>query len=208
MNDEMLLPSREALLCRLGGAVFLFAAIIMPLVILTAGVTPGAQPYCDTELNCVWRAQPSLLLEEETRLAVAATPDSQRRFEAYAARGGVRVGLAAIEAIGAVPFGLMMFCVGVALRRLGGAASEGLPRALWWLRRASIAAIICALAEPVRETLLGTWLSPGTPAGFAITSTIYLANIAEGLLLAFAAFATVWALEVTLRARRDLDEFV
>jgi hypothetical protein len=208
MTGEMLLPPNQAQFCRLGGAVFLLAALVMPLVILTAGLTPGAQPYCDTELNCMWRAQPSLLLEEETRLAVAATPAGQHRFEAHAARRDVRLGLAGIDAIGSVPFGLMMLCVGVALRRLGGRAKEALPRALWWLRRASIAAIVCALVQPVQETLLGTWLSAGTPAGFAVTSTIYLANIAESLLLAFAAFATVWALEVTLRARRDLDEFV
>lgn len=208
MQDVTLLPPRKAMLCRYIGVIFLLAALVMPFVILTAGVTPGANPYCGGGHGCAWKAQPSLLLEEDVRLEVATTAATQQRFEAYAARRDVRIGLAMVDAIDSLPFGLMMLSVGLALRRLGGPAHDALPQALRWLRRASAAAILWSLAQPVYETLLTMLLSPGTPAGPTITTILYLGTIARGLLLALAAYATIWALEATLRAQRDLAEFV
>ncbi|KQM18078.1 hypothetical protein ASE73_08460 [Sphingomonas sp. Leaf24] len=208
MSDVMLLPLRQAKLCRVFGVVFLLAAMVMPFVIVTAGLTPGANPYCGGGKGCVWKAQPSLLLDEETRLQVAATATTQRRFESYAARPDIRIGLALVDAVDSVPFGMMMFSVGLALRRLGGPVQDALLQALRWLRRASAAAILWSLAQPVYETLLTILLSPGTPAWPMVAPSIYLASIATGLLLALAAYATIWALEATLRAQRDLAEFV
>ncbi|WP_156351535.1 MULTISPECIES: hypothetical protein [unclassified Sphingomonas] len=208
MPDATLLPPAKAKLCRLAGAVFLLSALAMPFVIVTAGVTPGASPYCDTGDGCVWKAQPGVLLAEETRIEVAASPVTQRRFDAYAARGDVRIGLALIDAVDTVPFALLILSVGLALRRLGGAGRDALPQALRWLRRAAIAAIAWSLAQPVYESLLETLLSPGTPDGAMIVLSIGFGMIGTALLLAFAAYAAVWALEAAVRAQRDLAEFI
>lgn len=208
MQDVTLLPPRKAKLCRLAGTAFLLSAMAMPFVIVAAGVTPGASPYCGGGDGCVWHAQPSLLLSEETRIEIAASPAAQRRFDAYAARGDVRIGLALSDAVDTVPFALLVLSVGMALRRLGGAARDALPQALRWLRRAAVAAIAWSLLQPVYDSLVETILSPGTPDGPTIMPSIYLGGIASPLLLAFAAYAAVWALEASLRAQRDLDGFV
>lgn len=64
------------------------------------------------------------------------------------------------------------------------------------------------LAGPIYESALETWLSQGMPSGFQIVTTILLAPIAGGLLLAFAAYAAIWAVEAALKAQRDLDRFI
>lgn len=208
VQDRYWLPSRKASLCRLGGLVFLLAALAMIPIIAFAGITPGASPYCGGGDGCVWRSQPLLLLDEEDRLLVGASPAALRRFDAHVARPAVRMGLAGVAVLDTLPFALLLFGVGAALRRLGGRGAGSLPAALRWLRLASLAAIIWALAQPFHETAVETLLSPGTPSGSQVKVVIYLGDIAKGLLLALAAYAAVWAIEAGLRAQRDLDDFV
>jgi hypothetical protein len=208
MKDSYWLPPRKAWVCRALGAVFLFSAAVMVVVVVFAGLTPGASPYCEVGGRCVWKAQPTLLLSEEVRLEVGATPKAQRAFDAYVARPDVRLGLAGIQAINLAPFAFLLLGVGLALRRLGGSSADTLARALKWLRLASLAAGAWALTNPIYESLVDTLLSAGTPSGPQTQIWINLANIAGGLLLACAAYATIWALEAGLAARRDLDRFV
>lgn len=208
MDNSYFLPSRKARLCRLGGLGFLLGAAVMPVVIASAGLTPGAWPICGGGYGCAWNGSVTRLLPEETRMGIEVSPPARARFEAYVARTDVRVGLAAIEAIDLLPFMAFLGSIGIALRRLGGSGANSLERALPWLRRASLAAIIWTIIGPVYESVLETWLSPGTPSGFQIVTTITLAPIAGGLLLAFAAYAAIWAVEAGLKAQRDLDRFV
>ncbi|MET0247699.1 MAG: hypothetical protein ABW182_13195 [Sphingomonas sp.] len=208
MQDSYGLPPRKAKLCRMIGATFLLAALVIAIVIAVAGLSPGASPVCGGDAPCAWRAQPVQLLDQDVRTAVLATPAALHRFEAYVARPDVRVRLAAIEAINLGPFALLLIGVGLAMRRLGGAGPESLSRALRWLRLSAIAAIVWALTSPVYESLLATILSPGTPNGEKLELYIYLDRIGGGLLLALAAYAAIWAIEAGLQARRDLDGFV
>lgn len=208
MQDSYWLPPRKAALCRWLGALYLIAALVMVPVIAFAGLTPGASPYCGGGDGCVWKAQPMLLLGAENRALVVASPEAQRRFDAYVARPDVRLRLAGVEAVSKLPFALLLLCVGLALRRLGGRGAGALAQVLRWLRRASIAAIVWALADPVHESLLESLLSAGTPTGPRWQVTINLAGMAAPLLLALAAYAAVWALEAGLKAQRDLDAFV
>ena len=207
MQGRYGLRPRQALLCRYAGTIFLLTALSMVLVVVVAGLTPGASPYCG-EGGCFWKSQPTILLSEEVRVQVGASPVAQRTFEAYVARPNVRLALASIDAIYTGPFAVLLFCVGVALRRLGGSGADVLGQALSWLRRASIAAFICALTHPIYESLLETLLSAGTPTGAKVQIAIYLGDIGTILLLAIAAYATIWAIEAGLRAQRDLDNFV
>ncbi len=202
------LPPRKARLCRVAGALFLLAAAIMPGVIAFAGLTPGASPVCGGGYGCMWNMRPTTLLPEETRMGIELSPAARRTFEAYAMRPDVRLGLAAVDAITSLPFAVLLLSVGLALRRLGGRGADTLAQALPWLRRASMAAMVWTLLGPVYESVLETLLSPGTPDGLSFITTFYLADIAGGLLLAFAAYAAIWAVEAGLKAQRDLDDFV
>lgn len=208
MQNSYWLPPRKARLCRAVGAIFVLAAIVLAIVIAVAGLSPGASPMCDFEVGCVWRNQPVILLDQDLRTAVLASPARREAFEAYVARPEVRLGLAAVEAINLGPFAFVILGVGLALRHLGGSGSAALAKALRWLRRASIGAILWALASPVYECLLATLLSPGTPNGATVVWFIYLDKIGAALLLALAAYTAIWAVEAGLEARRDLDRFV
>jgi hypothetical protein len=208
MPSGYFLPPRKAFLCRLAGVVFLLSAAVMPIVIAVAGLTPGAWPICGGGYGCAWNANATTLLPEESRAEIEGSPSALARYEAYVARTDVRIGLAAIEAIDLLPFMALLGTVGIALRRLGGSGADTLERALPWLRRASLAAIVWTLAGPVYQSALETWLSRGMPSGFQIVTTILLAPIAGGLLLAFAAYAAIWAVEAALKAQRDLDRFI
>lgn len=208
MQNSDWLPARKARLCRAVGAIFVLAAIVMAIVIAVAGLSPGASPVCDFAAGCTWRNRPSILLDQDVRGMVLATPSGLKTFEAYVARPDVRLGLAAVETINLGPFAFVMLGVGLALRRLGGRASAALPKALRWLRRSSIAAILWAVMSPLYDCLLAMLLSPGTPNGATVEWFIYLDKIGAGLLLALAAYTAIWAVEAGLEARRDLDGFI
>ncbi|WP_448661910.1 hypothetical protein ACG3SL_14635 [Sphingomonas sp. CJ20] len=208
MQDSYWLPPRKAARCRVLGALFLIAALVMAPVIAFAGLTPGAKPYCGGGDGCVWKAEPTMLLAQEVRVLVIASPEAQARFETYVARPEIRLGLAGVEAVSKLPFAVLLFSVGLALRRLGGRGAGTLPQVLRWLRRASIAAIFWALTDPLYQSLLESLLSGGTPTGPVWQTSIYLAQMAAPLLLAIAAYAAVWAIEAGLQAQRDLDSFV
>ena len=122
MPSGYFLPPRKAFLCRLAGVVFLLSAAVMPIVIAVAGLTPGAWPICGGGYGCAWNANATTLLPEESRAEIEGSPVALTRYEAYVARTDVRIGLAAIEAIDLLPFMALLGTVGIALRRLGGAA--------------------------------------------------------------------------------------
>ena len=189
------------------GSLFLLAALVMLPVIAFAGLTPGAAPYCGTD-GCFWDSAPATLLSQEVRLQVEASAKARSSFSAYVALPGVRLGLAAIEAIISLPFGLLLACVGLALRRLGAPGEDAMVEALQWLKRGSAAAVIWALASPVYETLVESFLSPGTPTGPTLQIVVNLAYITTSLLLALAAYAVTGAMETAIRNQNELDGFV
>ncbi len=207
MQNGYWLPPRKALWCRLAGSLFILSAAVMLVVIAFAGLTPGASPVCD-ERGCIWNMRPTALLDRDVRLTVEATPATRQRFDAYVARPGVRLALAAADAIDSLPFGVLLLCIGVALRQMGKGSADALARALPWLRRASLAAIVWTILSPFYDTAVESILSPGTPTGPTIQFFIYGSSIAIGALLATAAYVAIWALEAGLRAQRDLADFV
>lgn len=207
MKPTYWLPARKAVVCRMAGTLFVLSAAVMLFVIAFAGLTPGAYPSCGTG-GCVWNPKPTALLDRDVRMAVEESPATKRAFDAHISRPIVRLELAAADAIDSIPFGVLLLCIDVALRRLGAQDADALAQALPWLRRASLAAIVWTVASPLYESTVETILSPGTPSGATVQISIYLADIASGLLLATAAYAAIWALEAGLRTQRDLEDFV
>jgi hypothetical protein len=201
------LTPRQAFLSRLAGTVFLLAAAAMLVVVAVAGLTPGASPYCSDQ-GCAWNPVPTKLLDSDVRMQVEASDATRRAFAAHVGRPSVRLQLAAAEAIDSLPFGCLLLCLGRALRRFGMQREEALARGLPWLRRASLAAIVWAISSPFYNSVLESVLSGGTPSGPMVMIALYLDDIAAGLLLAMAAYATIWTLEAGLRTKRDLDDFV
>lgn len=207
VKDEYSLPPRKSLICRWTGTIFLLCAAALGIGTLLSGIFPGPKSHCG-ESGCTWSLRPSMLLEEEVMRAVQASPTAERRFDAYAARPLVRAGIAGVTALDDGPFALILLCVGLALRRLGGKEGQPLAAALPWLRRAALMAVIWAIGRPVSDSLMVMLLSPGTPEGGQWAITIDLLDIGSALMLGIAAFATVWAIEAGLKAQRDLDRFV
>ncbi len=207
MSNDYSLPLRKARICRLAGAVFLLCAICTALGIATIAIWPGPSMQCGAA-GCVWTSRPSIMLDDDEMAKVQASPVAERIFDAHVARPIVRLGIAGITAIESVPFAILLLGVGVGLRRLGGRADDPLARALPWLRRASQAALVWAVARPLSESLMESLLSIGTPSGAHWYINVDLLDIGTAVMLGSAAYATVWALEAGLRAQRDLAEIV
>ncbi len=207
MQNGYWLPPRKARLCRWAGSLFLLAAVYMLGVVAFGGLTPGASPVCDGG-GCRWNARPAALLDRDVRLTVEATPVAQARFDAWVARPDVRLALAGAKAIDALPFAVLLLCVGVALRRLGTAGSDALAQALPWLRRASLAAIVWTILAPFYDSAVESILSPGTPEGAVLQLSFYADDLVVGALLAIAAYVAIWAMEAGLATQRDLENFV
>lgn len=172
-------------------------------------IGPAPIIYID-ENGFRWKSEPLTLLDEEDRAIVAVSSANERRFTAYVADLHVRLMLAAIKSLSSLPFVCLVLGVGLALRRLGGRKDDPLAYALPWLRRASVAAILWALSMPLVDSLTATVLAHGLPNddfGFYFAIEDWT-DVCGALMLAVAAYSTIWALETGLRAQRDLDDFV
>lgn len=207
MSDSYSLPSHKARLCRIAGAAFLFFALCSILGALLVSVAPGPHLDC-VNGPCRWTLEPERLLDDEARIAVMANPVTEARFDAHVEQTPVRAGLAGITIIEQGPFAFLLFGVGCALRRLGARRGDPLAEALPWLRRASIAAMLAAVSGLVGNSLRQSLLSGGTPEGWQVILMFDLVPIGTALMLAVAAYATIWAIEAGLRAQRDLAEIV
>ncbi len=170
---------------------------------------PAPTIYLD-ENGFRWRSEPLTLLDEEDRAIVTASFANERRFTAYVEEPHTRLILAAIKSLSSLPFVGLIFGVGLALRRLGSNKDDPLAYALPWLRRASVAAVLWTLSMPLVDSLTATNLAHGLPTDdyafyFAIED---LTEVCSAVMLAIAAYSTIWAVETGLRAQRDLDDFV
>jgi len=168
---------------------------------------PALEVKCG-QAGCHAIERPELLLPEEERAAIVASPVAMEHLAAHLHRPAVRAGLAAINLAQAAPFVLLMLCVAAATWRLGARGADDLTRALPWLRRASLAALAAAIVPPVADSLRAMLMLPGTPSGPGWYFAVDLGPFMMGLLLAFAAFIVSWALAAGNRARRDMAGFV
>lgn len=210
MYDSYSLSVRQARICRIAAALFLAAALIRFASVLVSTVwtpTPVADVRC-ANFHCHAAERPDLLLPESERAIIARSPGAVARLVEYSHRPAVRIGLAATDLAEAVPSVFLLLSVAVATWRLGARGADDLARALPWLRRASLAALVAAIVPPLGDSLRAMLLFPAAPSGPHWYFEIDLGPLVMRLLLAFAAFIVSWALAAGGRARRDLAEFV
>lgn len=185
--------------------MFLFVAAFWGVVMIAGMSTPGLSVSCDAPQPCHGKSDPMTLLGDEERDVIAHDPAARMRLDAWIARPGVRVGLAGLVLLGFSPVIWLFVAVGLALRRLGERRDDVLARALPWLKQGSRAAIALTIARLLEPSLKSALLSPGTAH---LRFPIDLNDMILPLLLAFAAYATAWALEAGIQAQRDLADFV
>lgn len=207
MADEYFLPRRKAWICRAASVAFLFAAACSASGIVVAAFVPETIAFAE-RMGWDVTSRPVQVLSLKEQAQVNATPENRLTFEVYLERPIVRMGMAGIAAAERIPFVVLLFGVGLALRRLGQGRVDPLGTALPWLRRASIAAIVWALVVPFVDSLFIMLLYPGTPAGPHWSITLDVQSIGTALMLGVAAYAAVWALEAGLQAQRELAEIV
>lgn len=199
--------ARKAHRCRIAGLLFLLIAALVAATIPLAGLWPAPRSHCGDQ-GCTWSSDPVTLFDEQDAEKLRAAPADSQRLKVYVQRPLIRLGLAGIEAIDVGPLVVLLVAVGIALRRLGGPPRDAFAQALPWLRRATIAAILWAIAQPLSDSLRQMLLYRGTSWGPHWLIALDFNAMAMPLLLSLAAYAAVWALESGLQAQRDLDDFV
>lgn len=208
MLDNYSLSIRRARIARLAAMVFVLIGTISAVGPVAIGMRPGLSVDCGPAAGCVDRVDLIGLAPDDQRAVLSRSPVARAHFSAHVARPLVRVGLAATNLLGAMPFAGLMICVGLGLARLAGRRGNDLARALPWLRRAAFAALLLVIAGPVADSLRAMILYPGTPAGATWFFTLEFRSATIDLLLALAVFAVVWTLDAGSRAARDVAAFV
>lgn len=202
------MPPKKARTSRRIGLLFLFIAALYGMMTIVAAAAPGAYWNCDSEQRCDGGADAANLLPAETLARLNSDAAARGQFDRWAAEPGVRIGLAAIILLESGPMAILFLAVGMALRRLGQKRHHALANALPWLRRASRAAITLAIARILCPVFQAGLLYNGVGGSRALSNPIQLDTAFLLLLLAFAAYATIWALEAGIRAERELADFV
>ena len=209
MQNSYDLPPRKALACRWASAFFALIAIIAfatPIAIIAMTGDPMAKWVCNTAGDCGFVDGSRAFLDAEELQAMSASPAAAERFADYVKQWPIEIGGAVLSVLSTLPFALLMFAVAMALRAFGTA--RGIASGIRWMRLAGWAAIGAALASPLIGLLWSVLLLPGTPHGPGFRIEIDSGPLMLHLLLAFASFAVVWALDAGLRAQRDLAEIV
>lgn len=188
--------------------LFLCIAAVLGVLTIIAAAAPGPYWNCGSEQGCRGGADAANLLPDETLTKLNRDPTARRRFDAWVATPGIRIGLAAVVLLQSGPMPVLLFAVGMALRRLGQKRRNALADALPWLRRASRAAIVLAIAHIIAPIFQSLVLANGFAQPEVLTAPIMVEMTLLLLMLAFAAYATIWALEAGIRAERELADFV
>ena len=113
--------------------------------------------------------------------------------------------MTAAQLILVIPFVAVFTALALAFWHL----AKGLSRkAIRWLRRSALAAIVLAIAEPVAESLRLTAFSPVVYGREYRIISVSLSELIWAILLAGAAWAAVWVLERALEFKQDLEDYV
>lgn len=200
----------QAWWCRLLAIAFATAAGVQAL---SVGLALAAPDLLATEIRCSGyrcgiSGNPASLLPDAARREVEASAAAMAEFAAHLVVPATRIKLMAAETAGSMPVAALLLFVAAALGTLGRRGPDDLARAIPWLRRASIAALLAVplvpLGESLQTTVLLAAVHPHGPFSLVVDLNRFILN----LLLAFAAFAVTWALAAGSRAGRDIAEIV
>ena len=153
-------------------------------------VDPFALPGCSVE---------QVPLAERPRLAAAVIARAESPV-------GHRLLFAAALAR-TLPSVALFWTLGLALVTLGRTAGTD-PSAIRWLRRAATSAALLALAKPLADSLQATAVAPAITGTDGWRFFIVGSDVPLDLLLAGTAWVAAWAIELGLRARAELTEYV
>jgi len=210
MSDRYSLSDSQRRACRWFSLLFCAAAIGIGAVAALALSTPGGltnKVRC-VDLHCQVVRETVDLLPQAVRAKVEATPGLRAGLETNLAQARTRAVLTAIELVRCLPLAALFALVAMAMRRLGASGADGYAKAMPWLRRAALAAVVAALAVPVADTLRATVLVDAIDRGRGVYVMFNASQFVGDLLLAAAAWASIWALAAGSRARRDIAEIV
>lgn len=210
MLDEYKLSPWQARVCRFLPAAFVVVAAVQASSIALALVAPellAIEIRCD-KLRCGISGNPLLLLPDNMRGEVEASASATANFRAHLDLAATRLKLMAADTVSSMPMVALLLFVAAALRTLGRRGSDDLARAIPWLRRASIAALVAVPLVPLGESLRTSVLLAAIPPERDFSLFVDVNRLILNLLLAFAAFAVTWALAAGSRAERDIAEIV
>ncbi|WP_294236147.1 hypothetical protein [uncultured Sphingomonas sp.] len=202
------LSHKKARTIRWMGMGFLLIALMLVVSTATNSLVPGMSIECDLPRPCHDASDPMNLLPDASRAAVRADPVMHRHYVDWVARPGVRIALAVVNLIAFGPTTALLLSLGMAFRMMGRQGGQGLVRALPWLRWACRAAILLAVTQLLKQFLLSAVLLLGVDRPTLLDFTIDFNITLLPLLMASAAYATVWALRAGMRAEEDLARFV
>lgn len=208
VSDGYSLPTKKARTSRGVGTLFVVIAALFGVLTIVAAAAPGPYWNCGSGQRCAGGADAANLLPDETRTKLNRDPAARHQFDAWVASPGIRIGLAAVVLLESGPMPILLFAVGMALRRLGQKRRNALADALPWLRRASRAAIVLSFARVIAPIVQSLLLANAFDQAEVLASPINVETTFLLLMLAFAAYATIWALEAGIRAERELADFV
>jgi len=200
---------RLHLVCGLMAGVCLLVAMAR----LAGGVVPLIDPrltattvHCDP-VRCWAELNSSRLLTESQRSVVTGSARSRAALDALLADPSAKAALAAGETIRALPVAMLFLFLALAFRRLarGETFSADVVRSF---RRASVAALVSVIANPIADTVRMSVLSPVTTGRSQLFIAFNGGPFLWGMILAGAAWTAAWALDEARETQIELAEFV
>jgi hypothetical protein len=201
-NGAMPFSPRLQRFCRTLAFLFILAiavrvaALAVPINATSLRATPVWG--CDI---CDLRGDLLMLARSE-----ASRGEIDQRMLQQMERPKVAVMLHSARFIQFAPFFALFASLALAFRSL---ASSGFSRyAIRWMRRAAVASILLVLLEPVADSLRLTAFSAAVHGREHLMVRIEPMELLSSLLIAGAAWASLWALQEALALRKDLEKFV
>jgi hypothetical protein len=172
------------------------AALAVPINATSLRATPVWG--CDI---CDFRGELLMLARPE-----ASRGEIDQRMLQQMERPKVALMLHGARLIQLAPFLALFASLALAFRSL---ATTGFsPYAIRWMRRAAFASIFLVLFEPVADSVRLTAFSAAIHGREHLIARIEPMELLWSLLIAGAAWASLWALQEALALRKDLEKFV
>ncbi|MEA3010994.1 MAG: hypothetical protein QOJ91_2686 [Sphingomonadales bacterium] len=209
MHNRYSITAGQAFVCRAAAGLCWTIALVQLGALLFAIAVPSAdlRARCGAA-GCTAATVPHLPITPEQVAAAGVRPATPEAILARIGRPAVRLPLAALDVAGQLPFVGFLLCVALGLWRLSGRSDGAVARALPWLFRAALFALIYALVSPLAQIARLSLLLSALEGGTVFFAELDLKAAAINLLLSFIAFTATWALASGHRARRELAEIV